>query len=45
MCRQDLDGKQRFALYLNVFLAGNPLGGNSKKQISTLKDLGVKISN
>jgi hypothetical protein len=40
------DKEQRFAPFLNVYLAGNPLSSTAKhRQFSALKELGVKINN
>jgi Leucine-rich repeat (LRR) protein len=44
-CKKDNEGPKRFAPFLNLFLTGNSLGGSSKKQIATLKDMGVKVTN
>ena len=40
------DKEQRFAPFLNVYLAGNPLSSTAKhRQFSALKELGVRINN
>ena len=39
-----MEGEKRFAPYVNIFLAGNPLNGSSKKQLSAMKEQGVRIN-
>ena len=43
MVMRDLEGEQRFAPFVNIYVAGNPLEALGWKQIAKLKDKGVKI--
>jgi hypothetical protein len=44
--KADADGPRRFAPFLRLYLAGNPLSDEAKsKQIAALKELGVKVEN
>jgi len=43
MMKADLDGEKRFAPYVQVYLKGNPLSEEGKKQVKQLKDMGVRI--
>ena len=45
MLKKDNDGPRRFAPFINIYLAGNPLTGPGKSQISKLKDFGARVSN
>jgi internalin A len=42
--KKDFEGEKRFAPYINIFLAGNPLNSSSKKQVSAMKEQGVRIN-
>jgi internalin A len=43
MARQDLEKDKRFAPYLRLYLAGNPLGKEAEKQAAELKTMGVRV--
>jgi hypothetical protein len=44
MAKKDADGPRRFAPYLRLYVAGNPLSADAKaKQLKALKDAGVRI--
>ena len=43
MAKKDVEGSRRFAPFWNVYLDGNPLSDDAKKQIEELKKLGVRI--
>jgi internalin A len=44
MCKADAQGEKRFAPYLRLYLAGNPLSDTAKsKQLTELKSYGVRI--
>ena len=43
MLRQDLDGKNRFAPFIEIHLAGNPLSESSINALKKLKAAGVEI--
>ena len=43
MAKKDVEGPKRFAPFWNVYLDGNPLGGDAGKQIEELKKLGVRV--
>ena len=42
--KKDFEGEKRFAPYINIFLAGNPLNSSSKKELSAMKEQGVRIN-
>jgi len=42
--KRDFEGEKRFAPYVNMFLAGNPLNSSSKKQLSAMKEQGLRIN-
>ena len=43
-CQADAQGPKRFAPYLRLFLAGNPLSESAKKaQLEELKKIGVRL--
>jgi Leucine-rich repeat (LRR) protein len=43
-CKADAQGQKRFAPYLRLFLAGNPLSETAKKtQLEELKKIGVRV--
>jgi Leucine-rich repeat (LRR) protein len=41
-CKADFAAGKRFAPFLRLYLAGNPLGGDSAKQLEELKAAGVR---
>jgi internalin A len=43
--KKDNEGEKRFIPFVNIFVAGNPLSGSSKKQLETLKEYGARIQN
>lgn len=44
MCKADAEGPKRFAPYLRLYLAGNPLSEEAKtKQLAALKGFGVRV--
>ncbi len=44
MMKEDLNGEKRFAPYVRVYLAGNPLDGDpAKAQLAELKKLGIRL--
>lgn len=46
MAKADAEGAKRFAPYLRLYLAGNPLSQDAKtKQLAALKGFGVRIEN
>ena len=45
MAKKDAEGEKRFAPFLRVYLAGNPLNDTAKKrQAAELKGIGVRVS-
>jgi Leucine-rich repeat (LRR) protein len=42
--KKDSEGEKRFSPYINIFVAGNPLSGTAKRQLSQMKDLGCRIN-
>lgn len=44
LLKKDNDGPKRFAPFINIYLAGNPLGSSSKSQISKMRDFGAKVN-
>jgi internalin A len=42
--KKDYDGEKRFSTFVNVFLTGNPLNSVSKKQLSSLKEFGTRVT-
>ena len=42
--KKDNDGPKRFAPFINLYLAGNPLGSAAKGQIAKMKDMGAKVN-
>ena len=42
--KKDFEGEKRFAPYINIFLAGNPLSSSSKKQLNGMKEQGARIT-
>ena len=45
MSKMDFEGEKRFAPYLRLYLAGNPLGSNAaRNQTSQLEGFGVRVS-
>jgi internalin A len=42
--KKDYEGEKRFSPFVNVFLTGNPLNGVSKKQLSSLKEFGTRVT-
>jgi hypothetical protein len=46
LCKTDANGDKRFAPYLRLFLAGNPLSEEAKsKQLAALRSSGVRLEN
>ncbi|MGI8601656.1 MAG: leucine-rich repeat domain-containing protein [Verrucomicrobiales bacterium] len=45
MLKKDMEGQKRFAPFLRIWLAGNPLSEDSKKLIEELKGLGCRFEN
>jgi hypothetical protein len=44
LCKADAEGEKRFAPYLELYLAGNPLSDAAKNaQLKALKDIGVRV--
>jgi Leucine-rich repeat (LRR) protein len=41
-CKADFTSAKRFAPFLRLYLAGNPLGADSAKQLEELKAVGVR---
>ncbi len=45
MAKADAEGPQRFAMFLNLYLKGNPLSAKAKgEQLKALKDIGVRLN-
>ena len=40
----DAKGEKRFAPFLRLYIAGNPLNEESKKALETLKGIGVRVT-
>jgi len=43
MVKKDFEGEKRFSPFINLYLKGNPLKGNARSQLNSLKDFGVRI--
>ena len=43
LCKADLEGEKRFAPYLKIYLKGNPLDENGKKQLAEMKKLKLRV--
>ena len=43
MAKKDIEGQRSFAPFWNVYLDGNPLSDEAKKQVEELKKLGVRV--
>ena len=43
MVTRDLESEQRFAPFINIYVAGNPLEALGWKQIARLKEKGIKV--
>ena len=41
--KKDHEGEKRFVPFINIYLAGNPLSGASKKHLATLKEYGARV--
>ncbi|MFN6049980.1 MAG: leucine-rich repeat domain-containing protein, partial [Planctomycetia bacterium] len=41
-CKADNASQRRFAPFLRIYLAGNPLGADANKQLDELKSMGVR---
>lgn len=41
--KADADGPKRFAPYMRLYIAGNPLSDEAKKQVAELKKIGVRV--
>jgi Leucine-rich repeat (LRR) protein len=44
MAREDQEGRKEFIRFLNLYLAGNPLGQTARAQIAELKEFGAKVN-
>lgn len=44
MFRKDLEGEKRFAPYARIYLSGNPLDDQGRRQLETMKELGLRVT-
>ncbi len=44
LLKKDNDGPKRFAPFINIYLAGNPLSEAGKKQVAAMKEIGARVN-
>lgn len=44
MAKKDFEGDKRFSPFINLYVKGNPLKGNSRNELASMKDFGVRVN-